>query len=562
MSRQQQIFTGRLGDLSSCRVLSGRHVVKPPSPPQRLLCWVIALCLLSCVSLNSHAQTFWDGRGGALRGVAIGNDVWSLKENVDPTVNDASDYARMRGLGFNVARFYLSYKFFESDTAPYTYKQGGWNFLNQNLEWAKANGIQFILNIHVPQGGFQSNAEGAALWDVEENQKRLVALWREIAKRYANETAIAAYDILNEPVVTKGKSQWQSLAQRIVNAIREVDANHLVFVERINGIIPGNYSNDAEMNFVFINDPANKWGLTFHCYAPIEYTHQYASWVPGFRNTDGGKYPDPDLVQFSNEVWKGTTFDSPTVPPGNSGWTFYEGAWKTVTDLSEANIGRPALQIQNLGGGRVWFDSLVFEKKTPGGDVSTVAEYKLPFNGGGWYFWTERQGGEVLDSENAVGFTGTVSDACYSTTKMFAVLEQDCSYRVSGRMKGENVPQGAMCRIRFDWHLAQHISKRDKVSLEREVMSYLNIAQEKNLPVYLGEFGVIKNALTKEKGGAVWVTDMLDILKTHNVPFTYHAWVDYHFGVKGNAELEGVLRVLLTGFQDFDRIHRILFVLF
>ncbi|MCL1922126.1 MAG: hypothetical protein FWG50_13825, partial [Kiritimatiellaeota bacterium] len=64
----------------------------------------------------------------------------------------------------------------------------------------------------------------------------------------------------------------------------------------------------------------------------------------------------------------------------------------------------------------------------------------------------------------------------------------------------------------------------------------------KNLPVYLGEFGVIKHTMTKEKGGAVWVTDMFDILKAHNVPFTYHAWVDYWFGVKGNAEMEQVFK--------------------
>ena len=507
----------------------------------------LGFSFIPCAALPGRAentQTFWDGRSGLLRGVAIGNNVWSLQESVDPKLNDHSDYARMRGLGFNVARFYLSYKFFESDAAPYQYKQGGWDFLNQNLEWAKANGIQFILNIHVPQGGYQSNAEGAALWDVEENQKRLVALWHEIAKRYVNETAIAAYDILNEPVVTKDKSQWQGLAQRIVNAIREVDANHFIFVERINGIIPGNYSNDAEMNFVFINDPADKWGLTFHFYYPIEYTHQYASWVEGFKNTDGGKYPDPGLLQFSSEVWKGTTFDNPAVPAGNSEWTFYEGAWKTITDTSAANIGRPALQVQNVGEGRVWFDSLVVEKKSPGGDVSTLAEYKLPFNGGGWYFWVERPGGKIIEHDNAIGFTGTVSDANYAARKMFVVLEQGYSYRVSGRMKGENIPQEAACRVRFDWHLAQNISKRDKASLEREVISYVRIAQEKNLPVYLGEFGVIKNALTQEKGGAVWVADMLDILKTHHVPFTYHAWVDDSFGVKGHAELENLFKTL------------------
>jgi endoglucanase len=37
----------------------------------------------------------------------------------------------------------------------------------------KKHNVYLILNIHVPQGGFQSNGEGMELWDNPENQKRL-----------------------------------------------------------------------------------------------------------------------------------------------------------------------------------------------------------------------------------------------------------------------------------------------------------------------------------------------------------------------------------------------------
>jgi endoglucanase len=420
--------------------------------------------------------------------------------------------------------------------------------LNQNLEWAREKGIKLILNMHVPQGGFQSNGEGAALWDVEENQKRLIALWKEIASRYANDTAIAAYDILNEPVVSKNKAQWQKLAQEIVNAIREVDVNHFILVERINGIIPNNYSNDSEMNYVFIDDPVNKWGLTFHFYSPIEYTHQYATWADVFRDADGGRYPDQNLLQFSGEQWVGATFNSPAVPSGNSDWSFYEGEWKTITDTS-ANIGRPTLQCQNVQGGTVWFDNLVFEQRTPEGAVSTIATYKLQLGVDGWYFWKEKGGGAIVKNEAfaGVGITGTISDANYATTKMFIALEQGYSYRASGKMKGEAVPQEAACRIRFDWNYAKNLSRRDKAFLENEVSLYLKIAQEKNLPVYLGEFGVIKFATNDEKGGYVWISDMLDILKSHGVSYNYHAWVDDFFGVKDNANLENLFKNKFLG---------------
>jgi endoglucanase len=521
-----------------------------------ILCFLLFSCIgqsndskpveqFDFVNLN---QVFWDGKNELIRGIAIGNNVWSANE-ANLQINDIADYARLRASGFNSVRFYLSYKFFENDVAPYSYKQRGWDFLNQNLEWARENGIKLILNMHVPQGGFQSNGEGAALWNVEENQNRLIALWKEIASRYANDAAIAAYDILNEPVVSKNKAQWQKLAQEIVNAIREVDSNHFILVERINGIIPDNYSNDSEMNYVFIDDPVNKWGLTFHFYSPIEYTHQYATWVDAFKDTDGGRYPDQNLLQFSGEQWVGTTSNNPAIQSGDSDWIFYEGEWKTIADTSIANIGRPSLQCQNVQRGTVWFDNLVFEKRTSEGVVSTIATYKLPFGMEGWYFWKEKEGGTVIKSEivAGVGVTGTISDANYATSKMFVALEQGYSYRVSGKMKGEDVPQGAACRIRFDWNYAKSLSRRNKAFLENEVDLYLKIAQEKNLPVYLGEFGVIKFAANDEKGGYIWISDMLDILKSHDVSYNYHAWVDDFFGVKDDANLENLFKNKFLG---------------
>lgn len=47
--------------------------------------------------------------------------------------------------------------------------------------------------MHYPQGGYQSQGNGMALWTDPENQRRLVKLWGEIARRYADEPAIQGY---------------------------------------------------------------------------------------------------------------------------------------------------------------------------------------------------------------------------------------------------------------------------------------------------------------------------------------------------------------------------------
>jgi endoglucanase len=507
-----------------------------------LLC---SFLLISCPESESSAQnnetysSFWDGKNMLLRGMAFGNGVWYLAEP-DPTLHNEEDYKEMQRLGLNAVRFYLSYKYFEDDNAPYQYKQSGFDWLNQNIEWARANGIKLFLNIHVPQGGFQSNGEGGALWENAENQNRLTALWRKLASVYANDTAIAAYDLLNEPVTTKNKEQWQTLAQRLADTIRTIDSKHFLLVERLNGLTNGDYSQDSEMNFVFINDPANKWGLTFHFYSPIEYTHQYASWVDAFKNTDGGKYPDASKLAMDEPEWKSASFDNPAVSQGTSDWEFYEGKWKTASDTSASNIARPTLMCQNAQSGTAWFNNLIVEEKSPSGEIQKIASYENLPGIDGWYFWTEKPGGSVLKENGAVGITGTVSDANYASKDMYFLLKQGYSYRASGKMKGYDIPSSAACRIRIDFAYTKSISARDYSYLEKEVDKYAEIASKHNLPVFLGEFGVIKHTFEGDKGGLKWVEDMVSILRSQGISFTYHAWYDDSFGVRNNAALKDV----------------------
>ena len=141
--------------------------------------------------------------------------------------------------------------------------------------------------MHVPPGGFQSLGNGKALWDRPELQERLIALWTAIARHCKGEPTIAGYDLLNEPVVTKAARQWRDLAARIAAAIRTVDAEHMLFVERLNSVA-GDWSEDADRGFFRIPDPNTVY--EFHFYKPFHFTHQSASWVPF--TAENVRYPD------------------------------------------------------------------------------------------------------------------------------------------------------------------------------------------------------------------------------------------------------------------------------
>jgi hypothetical protein len=135
-----------------------------------------------------------------LRGVAFGNEVWT-HDTIRTLDHGEIDFQRVKDMEMNTIRFYINYRHFEDDATPYAYYQTGWDWLDRNVSRVGKYGPFIILNIHIPQGGFQSDGDGAALWDVPENRNRLTALWTEIARRYAKEPAVGGYDPLNEPIV-------------------------------------------------------------------------------------------------------------------------------------------------------------------------------------------------------------------------------------------------------------------------------------------------------------------------------------------------------------------------
>jgi aryl-phospho-beta-D-glucosidase BglC (GH1 family) len=312
--------------------------------------------------VNTRGKEVW------LKGVSFGNEVWS--NNMLPINHHTEkDFERVASMGMNVVRFYLNYKTLEDDQKPYTYKQEGWDWIDKNIAWAKKNNVYLILNIHVPQGGFQSNGEGLALWDVPENQKRLKALWYNIAKRYRKEPGIAGYDLVNEPVVSESIEQWKTLAQQLADTIRKADKAHVLIVERLSAVKKSYKSFNEDNNLFLINDPNTMY--TFHYYYPFKYTHQN---VKGPNMGEGGKYPD-----------------------------------ETITE-----------------------------------------------------------------------------------------------------------PRGQV---------------RNKAYLEAELNKYLAFGKKHNVPLYLGEFGVIKYTFEEGRGGERWVSDMVDLLKRNHVHFTYHVYHEDSFGL-------------------------------
>jgi endoglucanase len=473
-----------------------------------------------------------------LRGVAFGNEVWT-GVRLPRRHHDENDYRRVAAMGMNVVRFYMNYKTFESDAAPGQYLAEGWRWLDDNVAWARRSGVYLILNMHVPPGGFQSLGAGKGLWNRPDVQERFIRLWTEIARRYRDEPTIAGYDLLNEPFVTRAKTQWQDLANRLAAAIRAVDPGHILFVERLNSVA-GDWSEDADRNFVKIADPNTVY--EFHFYKPFHFTHQNASWV-GFA-AENVRYPDSraEVEWFLLDRRAGTE-SSPKLPPGDSDWKFYPGAPFKVED-AEIVVGKPVLVV-DANSGTVAFDDLVLEELTAAGKVKRVVWKQNLTGNRGWFFWTKDGSGGAVPGSSGHGDGGSIvaggtrSNANLGSDVLRFRTERGATYRLSGWMRGEKIPPAATCQIRLDLFSSRApVNESDRAFLAQELDAYVAWGKREGVPLFLGEWGAIRFAFDEDRGGLRWVSDMLDLITERRLHFAYHVYHEDGFGLyRGSGSL-------------------------
>jgi len=150
-----------------------------------------------------------------------------------------SDVALWHTWGVNTIRFSINYHWLSPQNGVFL--QSGWDWIDQFISWCKKNNIYVVLCMHAAPGGqnpelMSDTPDGVPhLWtEPATYQPWTLSIWSAIAKRYANETSVAGYDLLDEPLLsednpTTGGDQVRAFYVNATNAIRAVDTNHIVF---------------------------------------------------------------------------------------------------------------------------------------------------------------------------------------------------------------------------------------------------------------------------------------------------------------------------------------------
>jgi endoglucanase len=254
----------------------------------------------------------------------------------------ASDIASFKAEGFNTIRLPFNYRLLSPEATPGVYSEEGFAALNQIIQWCKTNGLAVILDMHACPGGQSHDAPAdpehtfwawepgitnwleygvACLWvsnadyfaetgrTPEFNKQRMADIWREIATRYASETAIIGYELINEPVLPAGvtSNDLRALLLQVTAAIRAVDTNHILFVEgdeyaySIAGLVPPWDSNMA-LCFHKYWQPANLAGIQQYLDAANQYNIPLCMTESG-ENSSPWFYELKTLLQSNNIGW-------------------------------------------------------------------------------------------------------------------------------------------------------------------------------------------------------------------------------------------------------------------
>lgn len=174
------------------------------------------------------------------------------------------DFDAVAAAGFNCVRIPVSHIMLESE--PLKVDDQGFEFLRSAMEMAERADLYVILDMHSVPGGQSTDQPSGdvtenELWTDPLAQERLEWLWQQVARRFKNTPNFVAYDLINEPFAdfnTDIRPELIDICDRTIRAIREVDADRLIFVP---GTLEG---------IRFYGDPAARgWdnvGFTEHFY--------------------------------------------------------------------------------------------------------------------------------------------------------------------------------------------------------------------------------------------------------------------------------------------------------
>ncbi len=181
------------------------------------------------------------------------------------------DFEKIASWGLDHVRIPIDYNVLENDDG--TFKEDGFEHISKALSLAEKYGLKAVIDLHKTAGfsfDWQENESG--FFENEQLQQRFIRLWDEIAKRFGKYYETAIFELLNEITEKHYIDTWNRVSCECIKKIRENAPDTMILI--------GGYWNNSPVAVKDLDDPIDdKIIYSFHCYSPLEFTHQKAPWV-------------------------------------------------------------------------------------------------------------------------------------------------------------------------------------------------------------------------------------------------------------------------------------------
>ncbi|OXM66948.1 glycoside hydrolase family 5 protein [Amycolatopsis vastitatis] len=201
---------------------------------------------------------------GLGRGINFGNALDALGDGPELPL-DERYFDEVAEAGFDTVRLPVRWSAHAEAAPPYSIDPAFFERVDAGVDAALRRGLNVVVNVH-------HYHEFCA--EPEEHRPRFLALWQQIAARYADHPGRLCFELLNEPRGHLTAARWNVVLAEALAVVRAVNPERTVIIG------PAEMNGPEALNELSVPDDDHLIA-TIHYYAPFEFTHQGAGWVEG-----------------------------------------------------------------------------------------------------------------------------------------------------------------------------------------------------------------------------------------------------------------------------------------
>lgn len=182
-----------------------------------------------------------------------------------------SDIEKIASWGLDHVRLPIDYDLVEDSDGNSL--EDGYKYIDNAIEWCGKAGLNLVLDLHKTAGySFDKGEQENGFFENEALQERFYKLWERLAERYGKFSGRVAFELLNEVTDKSYSDTWNVIIYKCIERIRKIAPDTII-------IVGGYWNNSPDALPDLVKPYDEKVVLSFHCYDPLEFTHQGATWV-------------------------------------------------------------------------------------------------------------------------------------------------------------------------------------------------------------------------------------------------------------------------------------------